>query len=251
MPRRGSKVVTTIVDTTIGRVVEERYEAAAQQVRELDARRGFRDPHASTSSLTRRFTRELVAVSAVAGGTAAVPGVGTVTAAAATTADLSFTVARLSEMVLAIGIAHGFVAESVQERKAWVLSVLAIGGRDSVGVEGIVGKFGAEGGARLLQGMPASALDGVNRRLAARLLTRFASEQGAERLGRLLPFGIGAAVGAGGNYLIVRHVAKAAERFFGGPVPSPTPGGGRRVSVSGFVIDHDVIDVEPLTETTR
>jgi hypothetical protein len=70
------------------------------------------------------------------------------------------------------------------------------------------------------------------------MLARLASEQSAARLGRLLPFGIGAGVGAAGNVLIVRSVARTARKFFAvGPSTAPI-----------LEVDPDVIDVEVLED---
>ena len=107
------------------------------------------------------------------------------------------------------------------------------------GVEGLAGRIGAEGGARIVSSITATQLDSVNSKLAAKVLARLASEQSAARLGRLLPFGIGAGGGAAGNVMIVRSVARAANRFFAAPPPAP------RLSV---VPDPDDIDVDVIDD---
>jgi len=59
---------------------------------------------------------------------------------------------------------------------------------------------------------------GVNSRLAHLLLTRFGARQGALLVGRALPLGIGAGIGAVGNAALARTAITSARRAFG-PAP--------------------------------
>ncbi|HBX76588.1 MAG TPA: hypothetical protein DEG43_02985 [Acidimicrobiaceae bacterium] len=201
---------------TIDRLVQSRYGAAVSTVREIQSQRPTASPTEISELLVKKYSRELAAVAALSGGAAAVPGAGTMTAVATAGADLALTLTKLGEMVLAIGIAHGHTAHSLAERKAWVLSVLSMSKGAVTGVEGLAGRVGTEGGARILAGISATQLETVNSRLATKLLGKLATEQATARLGRLLPFGIGAGVGAVGNLLIAKGVAKAANQFFAG-----------------------------------
>ncbi|MFN8051213.1 MAG: hypothetical protein U0Q22_07260 [Acidimicrobiales bacterium] len=236
------------VIASIDRIVAYRYGAAVDQVEAVRARQrtagSGEEPAvaAVVDEIVRRYSRELAAVAALAGGAAALPGTGTAAAVMATGADMAYTIGKLGEMVLAIGIAHGHDAVSIEERRAWVLAVLSMGKGAVSGVEGIAGRVGAEGGARIVSSIGATQLDQVNSKLGARLVARLATEQSAARLGRLLPFGIGAGVGAAGNVLIVRSVARSADRFFLDPTAPPAPPPTRRRS--GIDVDPDVIDVD-------
>lgn len=82
-------------------------------------------------------------------------------------------------------------------------------------VEDAGGRPGVQWGKLLAQGMPANKIKTVNRLLGRKLLTKFASRQGALVLGRALPFGIGAAIGASGNTALGYASVKAARRAFG------------------------------------
>jgi len=226
---------------TVDRIVDGRYDSAVALVSTIRARPGVDSPDGVVDELVRKYTRELAAVAALSGGAAALPGTGTAAAVLATGADVAYTIGKLSEMVLGIGVALGHDARSIEERRAWVLAVLSMGKGAVSGVEGLAGRVGAEGGARIVTTITGTQLDSVNSRLAAKVLARLATEQSAARLGRLLPFGIGAGVGATGNVLIVRSVARAARRFFATP-PSPRAADGRLRVVDDDVIDVDAID---------
>ena len=228
----------TTVLSTIDRIVEGRYENASALVDSLRARPDSPSSDAMVDELVRRYSMELAAIAALSGGAAALPGTGTAAAALATGADVAYTIGKLSEMVLAIGVAYGHDAQSIEERRAWVLAVLSMGRSAAVTVDGLAGRIGAEGGARLVAGITSRQLDAVNSKLAAKMLARLASEQTAARLGRLLPFGIGAGVGAAGNVMIVRSVARAARSFFAVPPQQR----GRHLRVVDDVIDVEVIE---------
>ena len=229
---------TGMVLSTVDRIVDSRYDSAVALVGELRRRHGVHSPERVIDELVRKYSKELAAVAALSGGAAALPGTGTAAAVLATGADVAYTIGKLSEMVLAIGVAYGHDAASIEERRAWVLAVLSMGKGAVSGVEGLAGRIGAEGGARLVTTITTTQLDSVNSKLAAKLMARLATEQSAARLGRLLPFGIGAGVGAAGNVLIVRSVARTARRFFAVPPSAVGP------HADPDVIDVEIIDVE-------
>lgn len=226
--------------STVDRIVAGRYDSAVELVQSMRARPVQPTSDEIVDELVRKYSKELAAVAALSGGAAALPGTGTAAAVLATGADVAYTIGKLSEMVLAIGIAYGHDAASMEERKAWVLAVLSMGRGAVVGVEGLAGRVGAEGGARVLSTISRTQLDSVNSKLAAKMLARLASEQTAARLGRLLPFGIGAGVGAAGNLLIVRSVARTARRFFASPADPSGP---------HLRVVEDVIDVEVISDS--
>ena len=45
-------------------------------------------------------------------------------------------------------------------------------------------------------------------------MRKWGTRKGAATLGKLLPFGIGAAVGGSANYVMLRELAKQADQFF-------------------------------------
>lgn len=196
-------------------MVEQRYDAAVRRAQTLRAANPDASPDDLADALVRGMTKELAAVAAVSGGIAAVPGWGTAVALGALTADTAWTMGRLSELVLALGIVHGHDASAIETRKAWVLSVLAMANGAVNGLDGAAARVGARGGATVVARLGAAQQAGVNSKIAARLVARLATEKALTRLGRLVPFGIGAGVGAAGNALITRSVGRAAREFFG------------------------------------
>jgi putative intracellular protease/amidase len=199
---------------SVDRLVESRYDAAAALVARLRAEHPDVTDDQLVERIVRRFSRELGVVAAMSGGAAAVPGAGTAAAVLTAGADVAYSVSRLGEMVLAIGIAYGHDAASFEERKAWVLAVLSMSRGAVAGLDGLAAKIGAEGGAAALASLTGAQLESINSKLAAKVVAKLSTDAAVSRLGRVLPFGIGAGVGAAGSIAIARSVARQARRFF-------------------------------------
>ncbi len=86
----------------IDKAVDTRWDAA----RERAARVTGSTIDEQVTALGKTFARELGAAGAVAGGTAAVPGIGTGAAVAASLTELGYFTLRSSELVLTIGAAR-------------------------------------------------------------------------------------------------------------------------------------------------
>lgn len=217
---------------TIDRVIENRYGPAFDVAKGFQHELGTTDADPVVERIVRKYLREMATVGAVSGGTAAMPGAGTASAAAISGVDLAFSVGKLCEMVLAIGVAYGHDMGSIERRRALVLSVLAAGNGAASGIDTAAGRIGAAGGAAVLSRIPEESLASVNAILGTRVVTKLAAEQGMIRLGKLVPFGIGAAVGGAGNALLVRSVAGAARMFFAEPGTAQPKGGFRAAATA-------------------
>jgi hypothetical protein len=181
---------------------------------------------AKVSSILRRFKRELTAVGAATGAVAASPGLGTAAAASALAADMAWFGMRATDLIMAIGAVHGHTESTMEERRAWVLAVLAFG--DDAGkqfksllreVDGSLVPVGDQVGGKaagLFGGDAATveALRRLNTTLASQVATKYGTRRSVLAVGKLLPFGIGAVVGGTANYTFVRVVGKQANRFF-------------------------------------
>jgi hypothetical protein len=235
------------------RLVEQRAGDAAAAVGLLRAEHPAADPDELADLLIRRCVRDLTVSGAMSGGAAASPLAGSALAAAG--ADSIYGVGRLSEMVMAIGIAYGRTEATTGERAGWVLAALGLSEAGAMGVTGLAAKVGARGGARLVAKLPAASgaggaaagvAAGAARRGAVgaasrRAVARMASGRGPWSLAALLPYGIGAGVGAAGNALVARSVGVTAKQYFRDrPGGTAAPGS----AADDPVVDAEVIDVE-------
>jgi len=131
--------------------------------------------------------------------------------------------------VLALAELHGVPVSNPDVRRALVLGVL-VGGEGAAAIEAVDGA--GRHWAQVINRPDAKGkIAGINSRLAHLLLTRFGARQGALLVGRALPLGIGAGIGAAGNAALARAAITAARRAFG-PAPELFPG--------------RVVDVKPL-----
>ncbi len=186
---------------------------------------------ARAKSVTRSFVRELTSLGAATGATAAAPGLGTASAASVMVADMGWFALRTTDLIMTIGAVHGRTDASPEERRAWVLAILAFGENAAKEFAELATELGiATAGARATAGRErmgalvagaaggdvatVDALRKLNASLAVRVTERWGTRAGAESVGKLLPFGIGAVVGGSANWALTRAVGVQARRFF-------------------------------------
>lgn len=208
-PEQSVKIAQGMLDA-IDDVSAHRWEAAKQRARALP---GDIRPE-KVDALTRSFARELSAAGAAAGAAAAAPTVGTAATLAATMSELAWFTGRIGDLVLTIAALHGRDDPTVDERRAWVLAVLIYGSSARDGFARAVNEA-TTGMAVAANGrIPASTLQMANRVMARMVLRTYGRRRGFAAVGRLLPAGIGAAVGGTTNYVAVRTLARHADSFF-------------------------------------
>lgn len=179
------------------------------------AKRPDATPAEVIRQLERRYQSAVVGVGAAAGGAAAVPGVGTATAVASGIAEITAFVSATAMYVLAVAEVHGVPISDPEVRRALVLAVL-LGEGATAALEGVAAE--ERHWAQVINRRGSrEKVGGLNSRLAHLLVTRFGARQGALFVGRALPFGIGAGVGAAGNAALARGAIAAARRAFGPP----------------------------------
>jgi hypothetical protein len=217
-----------VILSAVDRAVETRWDRALQTAAATTAS----TVEDRVAQVGRQVARELAATGAAAGGTAAVPGVGTLTAFGTATAELAWFGLRTADLVLAVAAVHGHTEAEVLDRRAWVLSVLAFGESAAAGFTAAAGEVAPVLGRNVTGAIPTEWIRAVNRSLGRTILTKWGTRRGGVALGRLLPFGIGAAIGGSANYLSVRAVTRQAHAFFrdlppmlatSAPDPEPDP----------------------------
>lgn len=202
--------ISSTVLTSIDEVSQQRWEAAKARAA---ATPGALRPE-KIDALASAFQRELGLAGAAAGAAAAAPVVGTAATLATTMAELAWFTARAGDLILTIAAIHGRPDPTIEERRAWVLAVLLYGSsaRDefartlnevSVGVAPTAGRQ-----------IPVTTLQAANRLMSRAIVRRYGTTRGVVALGRLLPIGIGAAIGGTANYLTIRALARHADQFF-------------------------------------
>jgi hypothetical protein len=208
----------------IDRAVESRWDKA-QELAVTTAPNA--SPQVKARAIAGPIRKKMTALGAAAGATAAAPGIGTSIAVSTLAAELGVVALKTTDMVMSIGAAYGHLDASAEERRAWVLAVLAFGDdaaeefstlardmgmklRDGHAIE-LAGEAVGGGAGQVAT---IDALRRINTTLVGQVLRKWGARRGATTLGKLLPFGIGAAVGGSANFIMMREFAKQADQFF-------------------------------------
>ena len=206
------------------RAVELRWDRA--QAVALETAPGA-PPGVKAREIAAPIRKSMTALGAAAGATAAAPGVGTSVAVSTLVAELGVVALKTTDMVMAIGAAYGHTDATAEERRAWVLAVLAFGddaaeefstlARDmgmKLGQGHAIELAGEAVGGGAGQVATIDALRRINTTLVAQVLKKWGTRRGAATIGKLLPFGVGAAVGGSANFWMLREFSKQADKFF-------------------------------------
>lgn len=169
------------------------------------------------AQLEKHYLSAVSTLGAAAGGVAAVPGVGTSAAVALSVAEVGTFLEATAVFALAVAEVHEVPLADLDRRRTLILAVV-LGNSGARVVEKAAGRTGAHWGRMLVSNIPMDKIRAVNRVLGRYFVTKYGAKQGILVLGRALPFGIGAVLGAGGNAALGYASVHAARRAFG-PAP--------------------------------
>ncbi|WP_167098998.1 hypothetical protein [Mycobacterium sp. DL592] len=211
----------------LSQILERGTRAQAPAVKAYVARLRRLNPAATpaeiVTKLEKRYLAGVMASGAAVGSAAAFPGIGTLAALSAVAGETLVFLEATAVFVLAVAEVHGIPLEERERRQALVLAVLV--GEDSKGaIAELVGP-GRTNGAWLAEGaemLPLPLVSQLNTRLMRYFVKRFTIKRSAMALGKMLPVGIGAAVGGGGNRLMGKKIVGNARIAFG-PAPARWP----------------------------
>jgi hypothetical protein len=121
-------------------------------------------------------------------------------------------------LALAVAEVHGEDISDLERRRTLLLGIL-LGDGAAGFIERAAGRTGGYWGKTLVKKMSNETIKSINRAPGPRFLVKWGTKQGVLVLGRVVPFGFGAAIGGAGNLAIGRGVIAATRRAFG---PAPT-----------------------------
>ncbi|MEU7768569.1 hypothetical protein AB0B25_26160 [Nocardia sp. NPDC049190] len=192
-------------------------------------------PDESPAQIIERLEKQYLLVvtgsGSAVGATAAVPGVGTVAAIAAVSAETTFFMEASAVFTLAVAAVHGISPEDQEQRRALVLAVV-LGESGMEIVQKSVGTSAKNWGAVFANRIP--GLSSMNDSLLKRFIIRFVTKRAALMAGKVLPAGIGAVIGGAGNRALGKATITNARKAFG---PAPVVWSTDR---------HLVVDADPL-----
>ena len=215
-PEPGATTGIRFIDAMLDKAVSVPSAAIHAHVDKLRARNPQATPEQIGGMLEKQYLLAGGAAGGAVGAAAAAPAVGTGAATALTASEVAAFFAASAAFALGVADVHGIAVDDVPRRKALLLAtVLGEQGARTVGEQ--AGLASGAWARSLLVNMPTTTIRRVNTALTRRLLRRQAARHGALAMGRLVPFGVGAAIGVTGGRALGRTVVEGARKAFGPP----------------------------------
>ena len=210
----------------LSNILESSSRLQAPAVRSYVARLRRNNTEASpaeiVTKLEKHYLSAVMASGAAVGSAAAYPGIGTIAALSAVAGETVVFLEATAAFVLAVAEVHGIPVEDRERRRTLVLAALV--GEDGAGaVKDLLGA-GRTSGAWLAEAelLPLPVVSQLNAKMAHYFVKKYAVKRTAMMFGKLLPVGIGAAVGGGGNRMMGKKIVQNARVAFG-PAPARWP----------------------------
>ena len=211
----------------LSHVLESSTRLQAPAVRAYVARLRKSDPEASPAQIVTRLEKHYLAAvmasGAAVGSAAAFPGIGTLAALSAVAGETVVFLEATAAFALAVAEVHGIPMDDRDRRRNLVLGVL-VGEEGKGAVRDLLGS-GRTSGAWLAEAelLPLPVVSQLNTRLMQYFVKKYTVKRAAMAFGKMLPVGIGAAIGGGGNRLMGKKIVANARAAFG-PAPARWPG---------------------------
>jgi hypothetical protein len=179
--------------------------------------------HQHASELIRSTRRRVAMTGAVGGAVSIAPGLGTALALGTITSQSVYALEQEVELVLGIAMVFGHELSSSDER---VLEALVVVGITSGAVklrEDVLVAGGERIAVEAFRRLPSLILVHGGGRVMTRILGRFATSGAAKVAARVVPLGVGVAVGAGFDWVAVTGLGRAAVKYYGPGGPGAKP----------------------------
>lgn len=196
-------------------------------IRSIRSRRPDATPEQVVRILERRYLTAVTSGGALVGASAAIPAVGTGTALVLSGVETAGFLEASALFAQSVTEIHGIAVVDPERARTLVMALL-LGNAGQDLLQQLATQAAGRGsrtaywGEFVTKSLPNASFGLVADRIKTAFLRRFAVTQGGSVVGRLLPFGIGAAVGGAGNHLMGRKVVNSAREAFG-PAPAAFP----------------------------
>jgi hypothetical protein len=208
---------------TLGQAVQRREPAIRAHVDQLRVSHAAFTNEQLALELIRSTRNRVAATGALSGAAAIAPGLGTVLALGTITSQALYALEQEVELVLAIAILFGHELTGADDR---VLEALVVVGLTSGAVklrEDVLVAGGERIAVAAFRRLPGMIIAHGGGRLLTRILARAATSGTAKVAARVVPLGVGVAVGAGFDWLAVTGLGRAAMKYYGPGGPGARP----------------------------
>ncbi len=214
--------MATRLDRNIDRLLSVHRPAVLAHLRSIRRLHPEASPEELLVILERRYVSAVTTGGAAVGASAMLPFVGTgisLGLSAVETAGFLETTALFAQSITEV---HGIAVNDPDRARALVMTLL-MGKAGSDLLRQIAGQAtggvsrNAYWGQVVTSGLPQFVVGPIADQVKRVFVRQFAVGQGANAIGRAIPFGIGAAIGGVGNLLLGRTVIQSARTAFGPP----------------------------------
>lgn len=214
-------VVATTLLNALEKAAEHARPLAVAHVRAQIKRRPDATPAELIRALERQLTATVAGSGAAAGGAAAAPAVTTPLGLALGVTDATAFTGAVAMYVFALAEVYDIPTDDVVRRRTLLLGVF-LGDSGQAVLSKVAERTGKHWAKAIVKSVPVDALRKVNAVLGRNFVTKYGTKQGILVLGKAVPFGMGAVIGATGNALFARMAIHSARRAFG-PPPETLP----------------------------
>ena len=210
-----------------------------KNIQRMAAKHPGESPERLAERLGQQYLTTVTGAGAAVGGTAIVPGIGTVAALGLSGAAVAGFMEATALYAQSLAELHGIITQDPQRAQALVMALM-LGDDAKELLREAAAKAGrpydpqsslnALAGTASGTGISAFVVDRLKRTFMRKMLLR----QGAGFVGRAVPFGVGAVIGGVGNRAMGKAVMENAAELFG-PLPMVIPGEIREGAAQGRV----------------
>jgi hypothetical protein len=207
----------------LAQAVRSREPAIRARVDDLRATHPLLTNHQLALEIIRSTRRRVAMTGAVSGAVSIAPGLGTALAVGTVTSQAVYALEQEVELVLGIAMLFGHELGSSDER---VLEALVVVGITSGAVklrEDVIVAGGERIAIEAFRRVPNLILLHGGGRVITRILGRLATTGTAKVAARVVPLGIGVAMGAGFDWIAVTGLGRAAMKYYGPGGPGARP----------------------------
>ncbi len=224
MPKKTEVTVSNpMMVRGIDRVLTVQRPVVLAHIRSIRRGRPTATPDEIIRVLERRYLAAVTTGGALVGASSAIPAVGTGASLALSGVETAGFLEASALFAQSITEVHGIVVDDPDRARALVMTmVLGTAGSDLV--KQLAGQAAGIGPGRskfwgelVTKSIPRSVMGPIADRIKRTFMRRFAVAQGTNVVGRLIPFGVGAVIGGGGNHLLGRQIVRASREGFGEP----------------------------------
>ncbi|GAB3033176.1 hypothetical protein GCM10027052_07960 [Parafrigoribacterium mesophilum] len=216
------------VERSVERLLSVQRPLVLAHLRRIRTQHPDADPAQVIAILERRFLAAVTSGGAAVGASAVIPGVGVGISLALSGAETAGFLEASALFAQSVTEVHGIAVEDPERARTLVMAMM-LGSAGSDLVKQLAQEAAGTGGTRsrfwgelVTKNLPKTALGQIGSRVRRAFVRRFTATQGANVVGRVIPFGVGAVIGGVGNRLLGRKIVASSRTAFG-PPPADFP----------------------------